>query len=531
MLLSPVSVALSLISFPLTQYDFSLWPLAFFCLTPLFHYLDRAGSARKLFQAGFIWGSLMSLGLAYWLFYAMVWQYGTPVAASLLFMLIGLMLPHGLVYGLFALMYGLLKKEGALFRLLVVPSLWIVAEYSREAIPLLVPWGFIGYALQPWNILVQAADITGLYGLSFLAVMVNSCILLIWLRVDGERLKAARTIPAVIREIRQACVALRLPLAAVSALIIAALCYGAVRRHMIRSDIAASLARGNGIPVSIAQGNFTQSERWNDAGFVERLNVSVGLSERCRSRSVNGETAERHSLIVWPETILNAQAQITGGLFAYLRSRIGPDVTLIAGGVRKGPAGQGVYNTAYIVSDNDAENIGYYDKNILLPYAETSPFGSFLGDFYTAPAAFLPGDTPPAVRTGAGTAGLSICFEAVYPGHVSRSVRDGARYLVNISNDGWFGRTSEPVLHLRQAALRAVESRRYLVRAANNGFSAIISPDGGIIRTGLFTTECLKGEIVPIESKTLYTLLGDWVVYGAVAALVLSLGGILFRKT
>ena len=531
MLLPLVSVTLFLLSFPLAQYDVSFWPLSFFCLAPLFAYLERTESPWKLFCAGCIWGSLMSLGLAYWLFYAMVWQYGTPVTAALIFMIIGLMLPHGAVYGLFALVYAMLKKDGPLFRLLAVPSIWVVAEYSREAIPLLVPWGFLGYALQPWNLMVQMADITGLYGLSFLLVMVNSCILLVWRRIDPGRLRSARTPAAIAGEIVPALAANRVPLAVVAALLIAAASYGAARRHLIRSDAAASLSLGRGMPVSIAQGNFTQKERWNDAGFFERLNVSIGLSERCLPRREEGAGPVRRSLIVWPETILNSQGQITGGLFKFLRSRIGPDATLIVGGVRKGPAGRGVYNTAYIVSGGESESVRYYDKNILLPYAETAPFGSFLGDFYTAPAAFLQGDTPPAARTDAGTAGLSICFEAVYPGHIARSVRDGARFLVNISNDGWFGRTSEPVLHLRQSSLRAVENRRYLVRAANNGFSAIISPDGSIKRTGLFATECLSGEILPLSNRTIYSIAGDWIVYAAALILIISFAAILFRKS
>ena len=173
----------------------------------------------------------------------------------------------------------------------------------------------------------------------------------------------------------------------------------------------------------------------------------------------------------------------------------------------------------------------FYDKNILLPYAELAPFGPVLGSFYTAPTGFLGGDTPPAARTGAGTIGLSICFESVYPWHVRRSVASGALCLVNISNEGWFGRSSEPPLHLRQASVRAIENRRFMARASNNGYSAIMAPTGEIESvSGLFTRQCVTGEILMLESKTIYTMLGDWILYVAAAVLLVLLVAALLKK-
>ena len=103
--------------------------------------------------------------------------------------------------------------------------------------------------------------------------------------------------------------------------------------------------------------------------------------------------------------------------------------------------------------------------------------------------------------------------------------------LVNISNDGWFGRTSEPVLHLRQAALRAVENRRYLVRASNNGYSAVISPAGERVAiSGLFSRECLSAEILPLPARSWYTILGDWIVYLSAGIVALMMGLIIMRK-
>ena len=171
-----ISVILYLLSFPVTAYDFSLWPLAFIALVPFFISLDRTDSVPVQFALGAAWGTVISLGMAYWLVYAMIWQYGTSVVTAVVFMIAGLALPHALVFGAFAVMYGLLRVRKPWFYLFAIPSLWVLMEYSRELIPLLVPWGLAGYALQPWNLFVQAADIAGVYGLSFMVVMINAAI-------------------------------------------------------------------------------------------------------------------------------------------------------------------------------------------------------------------------------------------------------------------------------------------------------------------------------------------------------------------
>jgi apolipoprotein N-acyltransferase len=522
-------------------------------------YLDRPDSPVKKFLAGAAWGAIMSLGLAYWLAYAMIWQYGTSVATSILFMIFGLMLPHALVYGIFAVMYVYLKENypfrgsGLIFHLLVVPSLWVVTEFSRELIPLLVPWGYAGYALQPWNLIMQMADITGIYGISFIVVMINAAIACIARDIDLDEPWRTVLRPITIAGIRAFIIQNRVPLLIMLMALLIPLLYGAVRRHDVRHSVERERAAGKGISTTVVQPNFTQEERWSGNGFIERVNVCLGLSRRCapagagadagrdktagpgtgdREKSAGEGSADRAGaggLVVWPETVLNSQGMVNIRLFKFIRSCIGDVRLIVAGGVRRAIGKNGLYNAAYLVTGRDG--VTYYDKNILLPYAETAPLGGFLGDFYTAPAEFLPGDTPPAAETDIGIAGLSICFESMYSWHVRQSVRKGARFLVNISNDGWFGRTSEPVLHVRQASVRAIENRRFLVRSSNNGISAIITPDGEMAaRSGLFTTECLAGEIVTLDSKTIYGLLGDWIIYAAVLVLMAMLVAALVKK-
>jgi apolipoprotein N-acyltransferase len=515
-----VSAFLYLLSFPVSQYNFSLWPLVFISLVPFFASLDRTDAPLSQFARGAVWGAIMSLGMAYWLLYAAVWQYGTSVVIAVIFMIAGLALPHALVYGVFGVMYGLLKENKSRFYLFAVPSLWIIMEYARELIPLLVPWGLAGYAPQPWNLFMQTADITGLYGLSFMVVMLNGAATYLSRGMTLESAVTAVRGPGIVSRLRRLISENRLVFMVIACALIIPVAYGAVRRTMVRDEVSRELAAAKGVPITIVQPNFTQEERWRDAGFMDRVNICLGLTGRC---------LQDGGIVVWPETVLNSQGMVRSGLFSYIRSRMGGAQLLVAGGVRRTMGRSGVYNTAYLVSGKDGEI--FYDKNVLLPYAELAPLGPVFGSFYTAPTEFLQGETPPAALTDAGTVGLSICFESVYPWHARQASASGARFLVNISNEGWFGRSSEPPLHLRQASVRAIENRRFMVRASNNGYSAVIAPDGVIDRvTGLFTRQCVTGDIVMLESKTIYTLLGDWVLYAAALLLLVLLVASLFRK-
>ncbi len=536
MLLVIVSAIVYILAFPVTSHDISPWPFIFFALTPFFLFLEREDLSIKTFLAGSLWGSLMSLGMAYWLVYAMIWQYGISVAVTILIMVMGLVMPHAVIYGLFAVMYRYLKDtipgaaDGLLFFCIAVPSLWVVLEFTREIIPLLVPWGLAGYGLQPFNLFMQAADITGIYGISFLVVMVNGVITYLLKDIglvsdaDAHPLRnlAARMI--LIGKQKRAALAVLLLAIAVPVM------YGAMRREAMNDLVLKGKASGSLVRASAVQANFTQEERWRSTGFIERVNVCLGLARRCAAplSPVGMEVSSPDSIVVWPETVLNSSGMVDTRLFSYIQSQIGGSNLLVAGGVRRTIGSKGVFNTAYII--RNASDTLFYDKNILLPYAETAPFGRLFGDYYTAPAEFLEGGTPPAARTGLGVIGLSICFEALYPWYARRAVEEGARILVNISNDGWFGRTSEPALHLRQAAIRAIENRRFMVRTSNNGYSAIISPTGEYVsKGGLFTRECLPGDAVLLDHRTFYTRFGDWIVYLSAAVMGVLLLVIVIR--
>lgn len=532
MLLTVISALLYILAFPVAGYDISAWLLICFALTPLFLSLERKSSYIRTILTGAVWGAMMSLGLAYWLVYAMIWQYGISVVVTILIMFMGLLLPHAIIYGLFAVMYRFLKEnvpgngDGLVFYAVTVPSLWVVTEFSREIIPILVPWGLAGYGLQPFTVYMQAADITGIYGISFLVVMMNAIITFLVRDSSRRNGKTGPLMSGLAARMKSILNQKRPAIAVLLFIFVLPVLYGTLRHGWIQDRVMSGMAGGRGIHAAAVQANFTQDERWKTAGFIERVNICLGLTEKCFPRQAGAGLGRGRAMldgiVVWPETVLNSRSMVNSRLFSYIQSRAGGSRLLVAGGVRRSIGAGGVYNTAFIVHGTEPPLL--YDKNILLPYAETAPVGRLFADFYTAPAEFLVGGTPPAARTATGIIGLSICFEALYPWYSRRAVNDGARLLVNISNDGWFGRTSEPVLHLRQASVRAVENRRFMIRTSNNGYSAIISPTGELIsKGGLFTRECVTGTVIMMDARTIYSRFGDWIVYAALVVILVVL--------
>ncbi len=496
LLLTTLSGILYAVSFPKP----SLWPLAFMCLVPFFVVLYVSDTLKDQFLAGTVFGAVTALSMGYWLYRTLTVSYETSVITALLFMIFGLVLPLALLFTLFSLAYGFLKRDSILFHALMVPSLWILIEYLKEIVPGSIPWAHIGYALFPWTSWIQGADIWGIYGVSFLVITVNSLMVPIVIGIFKKRWSSFSEI--IFKNL--------IPPIVIGAVIILPAIYGIIRISSINEQIKSSRQTGKEIPITIVQGDFDSRERWKGSGFYNRIQVYTGLSDF-------DEYGE--SLYIWPETVLNATGKVNAELFGYILSSLGRKNVLIAGGVR-GEAG-GVRNSAFIFSRD--RGVRWYDKNILLPHAETVLFAPLLGRYYSAPAEFVKGDTPSTVRTVRGAPSLSICFELLYPLYVRKGVSAGADLLVNLSNDAWFGDSPQPYLHLQSAAFRCVENRRFMARASNSGISAVIHPAGRLVeQTGLNSRVRLEGEVVLMNGTTIYTRFGDWILY--LASLVFFAG-------
>ncbi|HAR96491.1 MAG TPA: apolipoprotein N-acyltransferase, partial [Deltaproteobacteria bacterium] len=171
------------------------------------------------------------------------------------------------------------------------------------------------------------------------------------------------------------------------------------------------------------------------------------------------------------------------------------------------------YNSATALG-SDGTVLGTYSKVHLVPFGEFTPlreYFPFLANISVQIGDFFSGDSHRPIATGDGALGVLICFEGVFPTITNETVRRGATVLVNMTNDAWFGRSSAAYQHLGFYVFRAIETDRWVLRAANTGFSAIIDPQGHIrARTGLFEKTALTGHFAMKQSQTFYVRHGDY---------------------
>jgi apolipoprotein N-acyltransferase len=276
---------------------------------------------------------------------------------------------------------------------------------------------------------------------------------------------------------------------------------------------------GRHIRTAIIQANIDQSVKWDPAYQEETI--------RTYQRLTRSTYVFKPQLIVWPETSLpfffQDSREFSPKIFS-LADNSGailifgsPAYKHVRGAIR-------YYNRAYMITPG-IQLLQYYDKTHLVPFGEYVPlkkYLTFINNLVQAAGDFEAGDKLVPLKTGDLSAGILICFEAVFPELARVLVRGGANILVNITNDAWFGMTSAPYQHLSMAVFRAVENQRPMIRAANTGFSAFIGPQGAILSKSSLFTEGVSERSLTLSgpSLTFYSRFGDLF---AIALLIISL--------
>lgn len=270
------------------------------------------------------------------------------------------------------------------------------------------------------------------------------------------------------------------------------------------------------VTVGVVQANVDVMQKRTERRLVHRHYAE-------RSRAL--ETRAKVDLLVWPETsylrALPVELPTTGGeVRGDLRA------PLLFGGIRvqtdRGRRER--FNSAMLV-EPDGMIRSAYDKRFLIPFAEFIPLGDRIEWWSQAAptlSRFRPGERFASLRFGQWRIATPICYETIRPEYVRRLVgASGAHLLVSLTNDGWFGDSAEPRLHLALARFRAIEHRRYLVRATNTGISAIVDPAGRIVaQSGLFEPATLIHPVHMLDETTIYAALGDWPGYVAATVLL-----------
>jgi apolipoprotein N-acyltransferase len=477
-LASLLSGFLLILSFPHFDLEFLAW----FALVPLFYSIEGKSVSRS-FNLGFLTGILSFLGIIYWIIVA-VHTYGNiPLILSGLILLL-LVVYLSLFIGGFTCLTRLIQIRSGFQTILFTPFLWVALEYLRSFLLTGFPWANLGYS-QYLNLpFIQMADITGAYGLSFVIVMVNATLFTVlhqWSR---------KTLP--IKE-----------LIITGITLLGFLIYGYLKMGMIdRQRIEQPPLK-----IGLVQGNIDQSIKWDHSFQRETLKIYKKLSSKVAK--------EKPDLIIWPETatpFFFQDAKEYQPLVLEIPRQT--NAFLLFGTptykIQKGRVDH--YNSAYLISPS-GDLAGKYDKIHLVPFGEYVPLQDllyFIGSLGEGIGDFKSGKEIFNFSLPQGKFGVLICFEIIFPDLCRKFVKEGANFLVTITNDAWFGRTSAPYQHFSLATFRAVENRVFIARAANTGITGFIDPNGRMVKKGtLFTEESMNGTIYLSKNKTFYTLYGD----------------------
>jgi len=470
---------------------FSLYPVAFLTLALLYELLSRS-NARQGFLLGWSFGiGLMGIGI-FWIRISLN-QYGNmePWLAQLLTLLL---------VAAVALYYGIAGAAVAGFKtgprwsgpLLAFPAIWALTEWLRGWLFTGFPWLAIGYS-QIDSPLAGLAPLVGVYGVGLAVAL---CAGLLWaiLRWQG---KARYT--------------------ALAGLVLTCLVGAALNRIEWTEPV------GESFRATVVQANIPQSVKWDPDKRIPSLRAYVELTRESR----NSE------LIVWPETAVpDFLHQVRNAFIEPLAEEAREQGSELVIGIPVMDLEARVYFNG-LLSLGTVEDV--YRKRHLVPFGEFIPFKGWLGPiarlFEVPMSDFSAGEAPrPLLRVGKRLAGASICYEDIFPAEVKEALPEAA-YLINVSNDAWFGDSLAPHQHLEMARMRALENERWMVRATNTGISAVLGHKGEIIgvvpafERGLFTAE-----VQPRGGATPFVRVGNWLAIG-LASLMLALAFLLRFRT
>ena len=487
------SAILLIFSFPLFEFN----ALAWVALVPLLFVLD--GQTKiKAFRQGYLTGCVFFLGTLYWIFCSAP-SAGFPIIVGV-FAVAAIAVYCSLYFGLFAVYAAICQRRGLIAKLFLLPSAWVVLEFMRGNLFSGFGWVNLGYSQYRVLPLIQIADVTGSAGISFLIVMVNVLIKEA-LGILGLGTVPKGTAPKQ-RELQGAVIL-------TVGLLLIVLTYGIFQMRKLDSLGTSKVA--------VIQGNIEQKEKWVAQEWPDILEKHLLLTKQA--------AASRPDLVLWPETAFPGYLWESPDVYQQVKDSVKENQTpLLLGAVTKEE--DKYFNSALLLSGQGLE-AGQYDKIHLVPFGEFLPLRRFLFSFadlipmedFTSGTKLTLFPISAVGRDGKKiTADFSvlICFEDTISDLARRMTRNGADFLVNISNDAWFLDTNEPFLHLQAAVFKAVENRRTLVRVANTGVSGFIDVDGGLYRgvenpqgKMTYVAGWTAADVVLTDEMSLYTKFGD----------------------
>ena len=470
---------------PLAFAPFDFWPLAIVCPVVLM-WLWTDAPPRRAALLG-MWFGVGTFGAGTSWLYISIHDHGPAsvwFSATMVALVVAYMAGYQALLGWAVARY--LPPRGAWRWYAGLPALWLLTEWSRGWLLTGFPWLSLGYS-QTDTVLAGYAPVLGVYGLSALLLLQSGAMLAFWQASGRGRF---------------------VPLAAV--VLVWAGGAALTRVEWTRPS-------GTPVPVAIVQGAIPQDEKWQ----LDNREPTMALYRR-----LNEQTAGAR-LVVWPEAAIPELANEIAPYLAEIQgSSRARDADVLMGVVRQGDNGVDYYNSILALTSG----VAFYDKRHLVPFAEYFPVPAVVRSWlrlmslpYSDFRAGIDGQAP--LQAGGMRVAPSICYEDAF-GSAQLALVARSELLVNVTNDAWFGRSPARFQHLQISRMRALEAGRFLLRAGNDGVSAIIGPHGELAAVAPeYRGAVLRGTVVPRSGLSPYTRVGNWAVMLLAAALAAAAAG------
>ncbi|NQT78848.1 MAG: apolipoprotein N-acyltransferase [Candidatus Aminicenantes bacterium] len=481
-LLALLSGALTALSLPKFNLSFFAW----ISIIPLI-FIIRNKSPKQSFLLGLIAGISYNAILIYWI-PSVPAHYGNMSLVISLIIYVLFILFLALYWAFFCLVWTKIYLSFPRLIFLLSPFIWISFEYILTHFLTGFPWGLVGTSQYSNIYFIQLASITGVYGLSFIIILFQSLFVYSMIYRKKE------------------------PFLFVLAFVLLIHIGGFL-------SVKKSPSQKDSFTASVIQGNVSSDIYWDQISVQETWNLFDQHLELSHQAYEAGS-----GLIIWPEFSVPLCFSCSYKLAQDFKEKLYQFVqetgcTLLLGtNETTGPLEEKNYHNTALCLSPDLSTSLYY-KIHLVPFGEYTPYKKifFFIEIMTHAIGEISPGTQHTLHSYKNTKfGSPICFEIIFPNLVRKFVKKGANFLVTITNDGWYGKSSAPYHHFSIAVLRAVENRRYLLRAATTGISGIIDPYGRILsKSELMTSTFLTERITPSQTLTFYTKFGDILPIGS----------------
>lgn len=459
-------------SFPPLQFGF----LAYVGLVPLFILIDDDQNLISSIRYGFITGFVFNLGTLYWIAWDTV--PGIPVIVASTFAVAIIL---SLFFITFTLCLSFVRGRIGQVAFIASPFLWAAIEYLRSHGVLAFPWTSLAYSQSYYLSFIQYISFTSVYGVSFWIISIN-VLFYFWIK-KSLKLKKSYCILIVLA------IFFLLPYV-----------YG---RRVMSKDLEETEFQA-----ALIQGNVDPRLKWETGYRRENLDIYIEMTRKTVIEELN--------LIIWPETAIPVYLAYEDEYKLEIQQLVDSlHVPILTGAPHyKYDRGKDYlfYNSVFLFRPG-MKRLQEYSKIHLVPFSERIPFQTvfpFLRSLNFGQANFSSGEDYTLFSTPSATFGVLICFESIFPDLMRQFVLRGADFVVVITNDAWFGRTSSPYQHARIAIFRSIENRIGLARCANTGVTMFIDPYGRAAgETKIFTKQASKGKINFRKEKTFYTQYGN----------------------